>query len=160
MTTDRTVPVPAEFSAADFVDAEKWFLRRTTCTDAAYPFERAILAALRRAAAPSPSPAVGQREPAIGWPEEAKEAWRALVTLKNAADSALVEAERKIRGYQRHLDAAQQIAGKALGYPWFKDDQKNFPGATEADGVCIGEHAGETIVEELAQKYLELKAAK
>jgi len=31
----------------------------------------------------------------------------------------------------------EQILGKALGYPWYKDDPKNFPNATEADGVCI-----------------------
>jgi hypothetical protein len=34
----------------------------------------------------------------------------------------------------------EQILGKALGFPWFKDDQKNFPNATEADGVCVGDH--------------------
>lgn len=50
----------------------------------------------------------------------------------------------------------EQIAGQALGYPWFKDDQKNFPGTTEADGVCIGEHTAVTIVMELADKYKEL----
>jgi len=32
----------------------------------------------------------------------------------------------------------EQILGKALGYPWYKDDPKNFPNATEADGVCVG----------------------
>ena len=31
----------------------------------------------------------------------------------------------------------EQILGKALGYPWYKDDPKNFPNATEADGVCV-----------------------
>ena len=48
-----------------------------------------------------------------------------------------------------------QTAGMALGYPWFKDDQKNFPDATEHDGVCIGEHVAETIVAELASRYAE-----
>lgn len=38
-----------------------------------------------------------------------------------------------------------QTLGKALGYPWFKDDQKNFPGATEKDGVCVGDHVAESI---------------
>lgn len=50
-----------------------------------------------------------------------------------------------------------QLCGKALGYPWFKDDQKNFPGATEKDGVCIGEHVTVTIVMELAAAYKALK---
>ncbi len=29
----------------------------------------------------------------------------------------------------------EQILGKALMYPWLKDDQETFPNATEADGV-------------------------
>jgi hypothetical protein len=56
------------------------------------------------------------------------------------------------------IDRCQQIAGKALEYPWYKDDQKNFPGSTEVDGVCIGEHVEETIVQELADAYTKLKA--
>lgn len=31
----------------------------------------------------------------------------------------------------------EQMLGKALNYPWFKDDQENFPGTTEADGVVV-----------------------
>ena len=50
-----------------------------------------------------------------------------------------------------------QTLGKALGYPWFKDDQKNFPGATEADGVCVGEHVAGSIADEAAAKIVELK---
>ncbi len=51
-----------------------------------------------------------------------------------------------------------QACGKALGYyPWFKDDQKNFPGATEDCGVCVGEHVAVTIVEELAMEYGKAK---
>jgi len=58
------------------------------------------------------------------------------------------------RGFAEHLGAKkavsqrdkmleeskeiEQILGKALGYPWYKDDPKNFPNATEADGVCVG----------------------
>lgn len=47
----------------------------------------------------------------------------------------------------------EQTCGKVLGYPWFKDDQKNFPGATEKDGVCVGDHVGATIVSELAKRH-------
>lgn len=65
----------------------------------------------------------------------------------------LAELRRQIAGYQHHLRECEQIAGKALGYPWFKDDQANFPGATEEAGVCIGEHVGDTIVAELAAAY-------
>ena len=49
----------------------------------------------------------------------------------------------------------EQTCGKVLDYPWFKDDQKNFPGATEKDGVCVGDHVAETIAAELARKYTE-----
>lgn len=69
------------------------------------------------------------------------------------------EVERLTRhkdGLIKHLTFCEQIAGKALGYPWFKDDQKNFPGTTEVDGVCVGEHFGETIVEELANSHAAL----
>jgi hypothetical protein len=55
-------------------------------------------------------------------------------------------------------DEICQAAGKVLGYPWFKDDQKNFPGATEANGVSVGEHVAASIVEELVQRYKELEA--
>jgi hypothetical protein len=48
-----------------------------------------------------------------------------------------------------------QTLGKALGYPWFKDDQKNFPNATAADGVCVGEHVAESIAVEAAVKLTE-----
>ena len=38
-----------------------------------------------------------------------------------------------------------QILGKALGRPWFKDDQTNFPGATESDGVILVEEDAESL---------------
>lgn len=53
-----------------------------------------------------------------------------------------------------------QIAGKVLGYPWFKDDLKNFPNATEEDGVCVGDHVAASIVAELADKLTTLRAEK
>ena len=51
----------------------------------------------------------------------------------------------------------EQILGKALGYPWFKDDQKNFPSATEEDGVCVGDHVAETLAMEAAKKIAQLE---
>lgn len=68
------------------------------------------------------------------------------------------DAQRALDAERRERHAVEQIAGQALGYPWFKDDQKNFPGATEADGVCIGEHVAGTIVQELASKLATLQA--
>lgn len=78
------------------------------------------------------------------------------VIEKQAAE--ITELKRQRDGYQKHLHECEQIAGKALGYPWYKGDQKNFPGATEADGVCVGEHVGDTIVAELAKRYEEAKS--
>jgi hypothetical protein len=51
----------------------------------------------------------------------------------------------------------QQILGKALGYPWFKDDLKNWPDATEEDGVCVGEHVAVTLAMEAAEKIKDLE---
>jgi hypothetical protein len=68
------------------------------------------------------------------------------------------DARRERDGYRWHLRECEQIAGKALGYPWYKDDPSTFPGATEADGVCIGEHVGDTIVAELASTFAAVKA--
>ena len=51
-----------------------------------------------------------------------------------------------------------QTLGRALGYPLFADDQKNFPGATEEkDGVCVGEHVAVTLAEEAAERIKELE---
>jgi hypothetical protein len=59
---------------------------------------------------------------------------------------------------QRTFHEVEQTLGKALGYPWFKDDRANFPDATEADGVCVGEHVPESIALEVANKIKELEA--
>ncbi len=60
------------------------------------------------------------------------------------------ELKAKNRGLMAELHEVEQTLGAALGYPWFKDDQKNFPGATAADGVCIGEHVAGTLAQEAA----------
>lgn len=51
----------------------------------------------------------------------------------------------------------QQILGAALGYPRFVDDQANFPGATEDDGVCVGDHVGVTLAMEAAEEIERLR---
>lgn len=48
----------------------------------------------------------------------------------------------------------EQVLGQALGYPWYKDDQKNFPGSTEKDGVCVGDHVPESLLAE-ASNYIQ-----
>mgnify|MGYP001582435770 CR=1 FL=1 len=59
----------------------------------------------------------------------------------------------------RSSHEVEQILGKALHYPWYKDDQKNFLGATERDGVCTADHTIETLAEEAAQKIAALEEA-
>ena len=72
-------------------------------------------------------------------------------------EDCIEKLRRERDGLYKHLHECEQIAGKALGYPWYKDDQKNFPGATEKDGVCIGEHFGDTIVSELATRLQKVE---
>ena len=56
-------------------------------------------------------------------------------------------------------EAVCQTLGRALGSPKFCDDQTNFPGATEADGVCVGDHVAESLATEAARRIGELRAA-
>lgn len=54
----------------------------------------------------------------------------------------------------------EQILAQALGgYPWYKDDQANFPGAAEKDGVCVGDHVPESLAAEAAAEIGGLRAA-
>jgi len=91
--------------------------------------------------------------------EGRKERFEELTIQCNIKSNRISELESEIARMRHAYDAyeheIQQLLGKALGYPWFKDDQKNFTGATEADGVCVGEHVAETIVAELAKKHAE-----
>jgi iron-sulfur cluster repair protein YtfE (RIC family) len=81
----------------------------------------------------------------------------------NAICDVLVRRIRKLEGQthqcQKDFAEIEQTLGKALGCPWFKDDQVNFPGATEENGVCVGEHVPTTIAMEAARKIEELKNA-
>lgn len=61
------------------------------------------------------------------------------------------------KAYQETNREVVQTLGKALHYPWFKDDQANFPGATEADGVCVGDHVAESLAAEAAKRIAELE---
>jgi hypothetical protein len=53
-------------------------------------------------------------------------------------------------------DIICQTLGKVLGFPWYKDDLDLFPGATEADGVCIGDHVAETMAVQAADRIRHL----
>lgn len=62
------------------------------------------------------------------------------------------------RGFLKECDEITQVLGQVLGYPWFKDDQKNFPGATKDDGVCIGEHVPASLADEAANTMRRLQS--
>lgn len=64
---------------------------------------------------------------------------------------------RVIRQYQKDNDEVVQEVGKTLLYPWYKNDQVNFPGSTIEDGVCTGEHVSVTIVKELIDAYQKVQ---
>lgn len=44
-----------------------------------------------------------------------------------------------------------QVLGRALVYPRYCDDPKNFPDATDADGVCVGDHVAVTLAMQAAK---------
>jgi hypothetical protein len=56
----------------------------------------------------------------------------------------------------RMNDEICQTLGRVLGYPWFKDDQGNFPDATEENGVCVGDHVAESLAIEAADRISQL----
>ena len=63
----------------------------------------------------------------------------------------------QIRKYKEEINDIEQILGKALGYPWYKDDPKNFPNATEADGVCVAPNTAASLAMEAADRIRDLE---
>lgn len=61
--------------------------------------------------------------------------------------------------YRRESDEVLQTLGRALRYPYFAHDQKNFPGAVLVDGVCTAAHTPTTIADEAAQTIFDLHIA-
>jgi hypothetical protein len=53
---------------------------------------------------------------------------------------------------RKESEEIEQILGKALGYPWYKDDPKNFPNATEADGVCVAPNTAASLAMHAADR--------
>lgn len=68
-----------------------------------------------------------------------------ILRLKGVRDKCIQE-----------LYEIEQILGKALNYPWLKDDQKNFPLATEKDGVCVGPNTACSLAMEAADRIKQL----
>jgi hypothetical protein len=67
--------------------------------------------------------------------------------------------ERLRAACSRQNEEICQVLGKALGYPWFKDDPANFPDATEEHGVCVGDHVAESLADEAAKRIERLERA-
>lgn len=65
------------------------------------------------------------------------------------------ERDRLRNAVSKSNDEICQSLGKALGHPWFKDDQANFPGSTETDGVCVGDHVAESIADEASRRLTQ-----
>lgn len=73
-----------------------------------------------------------------------------IIKAQRALEIILQERDRYRSALSKQEDEVCQTLGNALGYPWFKDDQANFPGATEENGVCVGEHVAESLAMEAA----------
>ena len=82
-----------------------------------------------------------------------------VIRLWQYAHRLEAEIERLRDAYTTQVHDIEQTLGQALGYPWYKDDQVNFCGATEADGVCVGEHVPETLAAEAAAEIGKLQEA-
>lgn len=81
-----------------------------------------------------------------------------IVKLESKLQSLLDWRKQAIEGWSKDSDEIEQVLGKVLGYPWYKDDPENFPDATEADGVFVGEHVPASIAAEAATKIKALQA--
>jgi hypothetical protein len=67
------------------------------------------------------------------------------------------EVSRLKDAYHKTASEIDQTLGRALGYPRYRDDQKNFPGTTDADGVCTGDHVPESLAAEAAKAISRLR---
>ena len=81
-----------------------------------------------------------------------------IARLRAEVEALKAEDARQRKLWQKENDELVQILGKALQYPRFAADQSVFPGATEADGVCVPCHTALSIADEAAEKIEALKA--
>src|SRR3990167_5043212 len=80
----------------------------------------------------------------MGAAAEYKMLMQQAVSERDDVRRRLADAEARIQTLREAID---------------KDDQKNFPGATEADGVCVGEHVAASIAAEAARRVREVEEA-
>jgi len=80
----------------------------------------------------------------------------ALLSVESQLRKATDRVDDQIQFYldccMKQNEEICQTLGQALGYPWYKNDQKNFPGSTDMHGVCVGEHVAESIASEAANR--------
>lgn len=65
--------------------------------------------------------------------------------------------ERRVASCITELNEVEQILGRALGFPRYCDDQENFPGTTDADGVCTGDVTPAVLAIMAATRIVELE---
>jgi hypothetical protein len=87
-----------------------------------------------------------------------------MATIQEKYDFAidsLTKAYLKIEDLQtgaaKSNETICQSLGKVLGFPWYKSDLKTFPDATDADGVCVGDHVAESLAENAAERIKHLE---
>lgn len=69
------------------------------------------------------------------------------------------KADRLLAAFAFESHDIEQALGKVLGFPWYRDDQKNFPGTTGADGVCVGPYTSVVLAEMAAEEVFRLRSA-
>lgn len=80
----------------------------------------------------------------------------AMIEKRDKLGDELNEMRRK--WIKQNETLIQSLAQALGGFPWYKDDQKNFPGATEEDGVCTGELVLEDLVDMAISALFEERA--
>lgn len=63
----------------------------------------------------------------------------------------------RVIGIHAEFTLIDQVLGRALHYPRYVDDQENFPGATEEDGVCTGENTPASLAMQAAKRIDRLE---
>ena len=79
------------------------------------------------------------------------------IVAKSIEEMLCADEKNLIAILKKEEQAIEQILGKALGYPWYIEDPKNFPNATEADGVCVGVETAWSLAMIAADKIKELE---
>lgn len=80
-----------------------------------------------------------------------------LDELTRLRTEKMTELGRQREGFIAEQSRIEQVLGRELGMTRFCDDQKNWPGATDEDGVCVGEHTALTLAMTAADELTRLR---